>query len=91
MGGAHFFAEELPEAKEVEGAMPGHDEVPADAPAGAKEGTVGISVSYTVSADGDLRFDWEVDATRALPAKLPPNLFKWAHGLPRERSLLPPS
>ena len=56
--------------------MPGHDDVPADAPGPAKEATIGIRATYTVSADGHLRLDWQVDASRALPAQLPPNLFK---------------
>ena len=78
VGGAHFFAEEVPEAAEAEGAMPIHDEVPADAPAAAKEATVAISVTYTVTAGGQLSMEWEVDASHALPAQLAPNLFKCA-------------
>lgn len=78
VGGAHFFAEEVPDAKETEQAMPGHGEVPASAPAHAKHATIPISATYTVSASGSLRLDWDIDATRALPAQLAPNLFKYA-------------
>lgn len=71
VGGAHFFAEEAGEQGEkAEG------EVAADAPADAKRGTIECKVTYTVSANGELRMQWQVDASRALPAQLAPNLYK---------------
>lgn len=57
--------------------MPGHDdEVPPNSAPDKKEAGINVSVTYTITAQGQLRTDWEVDASRALPVRLPPNLFK---------------
>ena len=72
VGGGHFFAEE---AKEAEDQMPGHDDAPADA-SKPREASVGVSVSYTISADGCVSMQWSIDASKALPGRLPSNLFK---------------
>ncbi|KAK9808191.1 hypothetical protein WJX73_006921 [Symbiochloris irregularis] len=75
VGGAHFFAEEAGEQGEkAEG------EVAADAPADAKKGVIEVRVTYTISSSGELRMEWHVDASKALPAQLAPNLYK---SLPR--------
>ena len=73
MGGAHFFAEEVPDAADTAKA---EGEVAADAPPQAKQGTINVRVTYNLSADGQLRMQWHVDASKALPAQIAPNLFK---------------
>jgi hypothetical protein len=62
VGGGHFLADPLP----GEAAKPAVD--PA---AVAKEGSIAVNVSYTVSPDGSVLADWRIDASESLPAPLP--------------------
>ena len=55
--------------------MPGHDDAPAD-PSKPREASVAASVTYTVASDGSIGMQWSLDATKALPGRLPSNLFK---------------
>ena len=34
-----------------------------------------MAVQYTVRGDGSLQMDWHIDASKALPAPLPPGLY----------------
>ncbi len=76
VGGAHFFSEEFPTGGE--GAGREEDASAAEGPAGEarSEARVGVRVVYNIHLDGRVQMDWEIDARDALPAPLPPGLFK---------------
>jgi hypothetical protein len=62
VGGGHFLADPLP----------GEAAKPAVDPAAAvKEGSIPVTVTYTIAGDGSVRADWRIDASGALPAPLP--------------------
>ena len=50
------------------------------------EARVGVKVAYTIHLDGRVQMDWDVDAREALPAHLPPGLFKYIHASPLAHS-----
>lgn len=62
VGGGHFLADPLP-GEPVKAA--------ADPSAARTQGTIPVTVTYTVSPDGGVRADWGIDASDALPAPLP--------------------
>lgn len=69
-GGAHFFAEET-------GELSAEDQQKLETQSREKKrGSVGVKAVYTIQADGQLLCRWEIDATNALPAMLPPGLLK---------------
>ena len=73
VGGGHFFAEDT---GELEGDMPGHDDDATSKQQSSPDALVTVAVTYTVSADGCIDTAWTIDASQALPAPLPSNLFK---------------
>ena len=69
-GGAHFFAEESEE-------LSAEDQKKLETQSKErKRGRIGIKATYAIQADGQLRCRWEINASNALPAMLPPNLIK---------------
>ena len=67
-GGAQFYQE---------GGAQGLEELgPEEEVESGPDARIQVAVTYTIDAKGRLKCGWEVDATRALPARLPPNLFK---------------
>ncbi|KAG2426464.1 hypothetical protein HXX76_011694 [Chlamydomonas incerta] len=72
MGGAHWFAA-MPTAAADGSAAAGPTAPPPAVPAGP-EGEIRISARYDISSDGWIRISWAMDASGALPARLPPGL-----------------
>ena len=69
VGGAHWFAK-------AEDGGPSAVELATDGAPHSAEGEACVSVVYRVYSSGVIGTDWVVDATRCLPALLPPGLHK---------------
>ena len=69
-GGAHFFAEDGGELSPEEQKRLETQSLQA------KRGRVAVQATYLVHADGSLQCRWQIDASNALPAILPPALYK---------------
>jgi beta-galactosidase len=76
VGGMHWLSEAQPTVMEA----PPPAGAAGQGGAAAAEGRVRCSARYALRADGSLAVDWVVDATEALPARLPPGLHR---SLPR--------
>ena len=72
VGGGHFFAET---PSEVEVDLPGRGD-DSKAQQASPEAAVSVAATYTICADGSIAMAWTIDASDALPAALPPGLFK---------------
>ena len=70
-GGAHFFAEDGGELSPEEQKRLETQSLQS------KRGHVAVQATYLVHADGSLQCRWQIDASNALPAMLPPGLYKW--------------
>ncbi|KAK9846491.1 hypothetical protein WJX81_005231 [Elliptochloris bilobata] len=87
-GGAHWLSEKnseepappvppsapTPDDKQYASGTSHETPLPAQ-PIHGKEASIGVRVAYTLSPDGGVRADWDLDARAALPAKLAGYLF----------------
>ena len=65
-------------SSEGEATPAGPVQEPSDRWLGAKgPGHIDVAVQYTVSGDGDISSSWEVDASKAMPSKLPMFMYRY--------------
>lgn len=67
-------------SSEEEGTSKSPVQEPSDRWLGAKgPGHINVGVQYTIRPDGGISSKWDVDATHALPSKLPMFMYRSAH------------
>ena len=64
-------------SSEDQGSSAGPSQEPSDRWLGAKgPGKIDLAVQYNVRPDGEISSKWDVDATKALPSKLPMFMYR---------------
>ena len=65
-------------SSEEQGSPAGPTQEPSDRWLGAKgPGHIGVAVQYNVKGNGDISSKWDVDASKALPSKLPMFMYRY--------------
>ena len=66
-------------SEEQEGGQGGPVQEPTDRWLGAKgPGHIDVGVQYTIQGNGDISTSWQVDASKAIPSKLPMFMYRSA-------------